>query len=188
MQPGDVLLFTDWTLLRLFPPLRAAWSRVGEQAVVPITGANAKRVLFGAINVRTGHRVVLIRKQAGGADARAFFTELRRRYRQAGRIWLLLDRASAHTDRKTEALAADLRIALIWLPKQRSELNAMDQLWKELKRLIAANRQAASIDALAEEAADWVRHLTPQEALRKASILSPRFWLKHLLQNLWRPT
>jgi hypothetical protein len=86
MQPGDVLLFTDWTMLRLFPPLRATWSRVGEQAVVPITGANAKRVLFGAINVCTGHRVVLIGKKAGGADTRAFFTELRRRYRQAGRI------------------------------------------------------------------------------------------------------
>src|SRR4051794_1940015 len=60
MQPDDVLLFTDWTMLRLFPPLRATWSRVGEPAVVPITGANAKRVLFGALNVCTGHRVVLM--------------------------------------------------------------------------------------------------------------------------------
>jgi hypothetical protein len=77
-QPGDVLLFTDWTLLRLFPPLRAAWSRVGEPALVPVTGRNAKRVLFGAINVYTGSRVVLCRKRAGGADARAFLAELRR--------------------------------------------------------------------------------------------------------------
>jgi hypothetical protein len=55
-----VLLCCDWTLLRLFPPLRAAWARKGTQATVPITGANAKRVLFGAINLRTAHRVVLI--------------------------------------------------------------------------------------------------------------------------------
>ena len=41
---GDVLLCCDWTLLRLFPPLRAAWARKGTQATVPITGANAKRV------------------------------------------------------------------------------------------------------------------------------------------------
>jgi hypothetical protein len=39
----------DWTLLRLFPPLRATWARTRAQAMVPITGANAKRVLFGAI-------------------------------------------------------------------------------------------------------------------------------------------
>src|SRR5204863_2746 len=58
-QPGDVLLCTDWTLLRLFPPLRAAWAPKGRQAMVPITGANAKRVLFGAINLHTAHRVAL---------------------------------------------------------------------------------------------------------------------------------
>lgn len=178
MQPSDIVLFTDWTLLRLFPPLRSAWSRQGEQGLVPISGSNAKRVLFGAINVRTGHRVVLIRKQAGGADARAFLEELRRRYRQAGRIWLLLDRASAHTAAKTLRLAAELNIELVWLPKQRSELNAMDQLWKELKRLIAANRQAAHIETLAADAADWLLALSRHTALRKASILSPNFWLR----------
>jgi hypothetical protein len=82
-QPGDVLLFTDWTLLRLFPPLRAAWSRVGEPALVPVTGQNAKHVLFGAVHVHTGPRVVLCRRSAGGADARTFLSELRRRYRPA---------------------------------------------------------------------------------------------------------
>ena len=177
-DPGDVVLFTDWTLLRLFPPLRAAWSRVGEQAAVPITGHNAKRVLFGALNLHTGHRVVLVSKRAGGAEARAFLTELRRRYRNAGRIWLLLDRASAHTNGKTLRRAAELRIELVWLPKQRSELNAMDQLWKELKRLIAANRQAPSIEALAADAADWVLSLRTGDALRKAGIRSPNFWLR----------
>src|SRR3954453_22640017 len=98
---GDVLLFTEWSLLRLFPPLRAAWSRVGEQARVPVTGRNAKRVLFGAINVQNGRCTVVCRKSAGGAEARAFLTELRQRYRKARTIWLLLDRAPAHTATKT---------------------------------------------------------------------------------------
>jgi transposase len=188
IAPGDVLLFTDWTLLRLLPPLRAAWARVGQQALVPVTGRNAQRVLFGAINVRTGHRVVLSRKSAGGADARAFLTELRRRYRKARTIWLLLDRAPAHTDTKTMQWAADLHMKLVWLPRQASELNAMDQLWKELKRLVAANRQANHIESLAQQAEDWLLSLTPHEARCKASILSPNFWLKNLLPNLWRPT
>jgi transposase len=179
-QPGDVLLFMDWTLLRLFPPLRAAWSRVGASAVVPITGRNAKRVLFGAIPIETGHRVVLCRKSAGGADARAFLSELRGRYRQAPTIWLLLDRASAHTDTQTLRLAGELGMELVWLPRQWPELNAMDHLWKELKRLIAANRQAAHIEQLAEEAAEWVLQLRPREALRKAGLLSPAFWLREV--------
>jgi hypothetical protein len=40
-----VLFFFDETILRLFPVLRRSWSRQGEQARVPITGRNAKRVL-----------------------------------------------------------------------------------------------------------------------------------------------
>ena len=175
-----MLLFADWTLLRLFPPLRAAWARAGTPAVVPVTGRNAKRVLFGAINIHSGHRVVLCRKSAGGADARAFLSELRQRYSKARTIWLLLDRAPAHTDAKTLHLAVELGIELVWLPKQWPELNAMDHLWKELKRLIAAKRQAANIEQLAEEAAAWVLQLHPREALRKAGILSPAFWLREV--------
>jgi transposase len=188
MAAGDVLLFTDWTLLRLFPPLRSAWARVGEQADVPVTGRNEKRVLFGTINPRTGHRVVLRRPTAKGVDARSLLVELRRRYRGTRTIWLLLDRARSNTAGATQQLAKRLDIELVWLPKQSPELNAMDQLWRELKRVVAANRQASSIDALAEQAELWVFGLTKTEALRKASVLSKNFWLKNLLQNFWLST
>jgi transposase len=185
---GDVVLFADWTLLRLFPPLRAAWAPAGAQATVPITGRNAKRVLFGAINLATARRAVLIRGAAGQADAQAFLRDLRRRYRRAGTLWLLLDQAGAHTAPATQRLAAALRIAPLWLPKQCPELNPMDQLWRELKRLVAANRQADSIDALATDAAAWVLGLTPTQARRKSGMASERFWLRHLLQDFWQPT
>ena len=183
-----MVLAIDWTILRLFPPLRAAWARIGTQAEVPITGANAKRVLFGAIHVRTGHRVVLKRSRAGGADARAFLTELRSRYRGWGTLCLLLDRASGHTDRKTQALAAQLNIRFFWLPKHAPELNPMDQLWRPMKQYVAANRQAKTIDQLADEAEAWILRLSPLEARRKAGLLSRKSWLRHLLQDFWRPT
>ncbi|GEO19383.1 hypothetical protein MAE02_70790 [Microvirga aerophila] len=174
--------------MRLFPPLCATWVLEGTQAVVPITGRNAKRVLFRAIDLRSARRVVLIRSHASQADARAFLRTLRRRYRRAGWIWLLTDRASAHTAPQTQALAARLRIRFVWLPRQAPELSPMDQLWRELKRPVAANRQAASIDALAATAATWVLTLTPQQAFRKAGMASKHFWLRKLLQNFWRPT
>jgi hypothetical protein len=60
-----VLLFTDWTLLRLFPPLRAMWAETGTQAKVGLTGRNAKRVLFGTINGRTARRTVYLGHRAG---------------------------------------------------------------------------------------------------------------------------
>ena len=74
-------------------------------------------------------------------------------------------------------------IRFLWLPKQAPELNAMDQLWRELKRLIAADRQATSVNALASDAADWVLRLTPQQARRKAGMASKHFWLRNLVND-----
>lgn len=151
---------------------------MGEPARVPVTGRNAQRVLFGAIQVHPGHRGVLCRKRAGGAEARAFLAEWRRHYRQAPTIWLLLDRAPAPTDGPTLRWAMERGIELVWLPQQWPEWKARDHIWKKWKRLIAANRQAASLDDLAQQAAEWVLPLRPREALRKAGILSPTFGLR----------
>jgi len=181
MPAGAVLLFEDETILRLLPVLRRAWSLRGEQALVPITGRNAKRVLFGAINPRTGHRLILHRPNMRQENFWDFLRLLRRAYR--GReIWLLLDEAPCHIAAKSQALARTLNIKLIWLPKQCSELNAMDQLWRGLKDDISANYQFKDIDEHASWAQDWVLSLTRNEALLKAGVLSENFWLQSFLQ------
>ena len=187
-MPRDAaLLFTDWTLLRMYPPLRHAWGWRGRQAEVRITGENAKRVLFGAINVRTGRRTLLRAATAGQAPFQAFLRRLRRSY--GGReVWLLLDKGGAHTAAATRRLAAELRIELVWLPKQAPELNGMDQLWKELKRWVSANRQYRTIDRHAQEAEQWIMALSNKQAMRKAGLLSPGFWLRHFREDFWLPT
>jgi transposase len=187
MPPGAVLLFVDATTLRWFPPLRFAGGFEGEQVVVPITGRNAKRVLFAAINPHTGHRLVFRRLRQRQEDFQAVLRDLRRRY--PGRpLWLLLDKAPCHEAARSRQLAARLGIVLLWLPKQCPELNAMDQLFKDLKRLIAANRQFRTIDAEADFAERWILALTARQALRKASVLSDNFWLRDFLHNFWLPT
>lgn len=187
-MPGEAaLLFMDWTLPRMFPPLRMAWGRRGEQIEVPISGYNAKRALFGTIDVRTGHRVVPRRKATARADFQAFPRELRRRYRVRP-VWLLLDNAPCQKAAKSRALAAELGIELVWLPKQASELNGIDQLWKELKKQTSANRQYDGIEEHADQAESWVLTLTPTQALRKAGMLSDNFWLRHFRKDFWLPT
>lgn len=181
-MPADaVLLIEDETILRMFPPLRACWALRGAQAVVPITGQNAKRVLFGTLNPRTGHRIIMRALSMRQEVFQAFLRLLRRHY--SGRpIWLLLDEASCHTASASQRLAAQLEITLIWLPKQCSELNSMDHLWRELKGKIAANRQFANIEQAAYHAENWVLSLTKTQALCKAGVLSKNFWLKYFCQ------
>jgi len=111
----------------------------------------------------------------------AFLRLVRQAY-PGRRIGLLLDEAPSHLAAKSQALAVHLGIVLLWLPKQCAELNAMDQLWRELKGHISANYQYPTIDAHAAAAEEWILSLTPTEALRKAGILSPNFWLKSFIK------
>jgi hypothetical protein len=63
MLAPDALLFcADETDLLLFPPLRAAWSRRGQAAPVPLSGYNQRRVIFGAMNLLTGARLFMSRR------------------------------------------------------------------------------------------------------------------------------
>lgn len=177
MAAGPVLLFEDETIIRLFPGLRRAWSLKGEQAGVGISGRNAKRVLFGTINMHTGHRVVLQCPNMGRTSFQEFLQHLRRCYRQWP-IWMILDKAECHTAPKSQAIAESLQIKLIWLPKQCPELNAMDHLWRHLKRDMSSNYQYSNIDEHAQAAGQYILKLSKQEALRMAGILSKNFWLK----------
>ena len=179
ISPGAVILFEDETTLPWFPPLRCRWSQRGAQAEVRITGRNAKRVLFGTINPQTGHRVVLRRMRARQEDFQPLLHLLRHRYGNRP-LYLLLDRALCHEAAQSQALAARLEITLVWLPKQCSELNAMDHLWRFVKKDVSANGQWSTVDEHADQAEGWVLGLSNREALRKAGILSRNFWLRNL--------
>jgi len=155
MPAGAVLLMEDETILRLFPVLRRAWSLRGRQVEVPITCRNAKRVLFATINLRTGHRICLRGANMRQVNFRALLCEVRRRYGKRP-VWMLLDEAPCHIAARSRSLAAALDIHVVWLPKQCSELNSMDQLWKELKGTISANHQFSSVEGHADYAGTWM--------------------------------
>jgi hypothetical protein len=181
MPVGSVLLAQDETILRLFPLLRRAWSLHGEQARVDITGRNAERVLFATINLETGHQVIMRRSRMRQEDFQDFLRLLRRRYGKRP-VWMLLDEAPCHTAKRSWVLAAQLDIRFIFLPKQCAELNAMDQLWKELKGKISANYQFAGIEEPARQAEEWLMSLSKRQALLKAAVLSKNYWLRSFLQ------
>jgi hypothetical protein len=141
LPPRSAKLAEDETDLRLFPPLRAGWALRGQPAPVPISGGNAKRVLFGAINLETGHRLVLARKRGRGEDFRAFLEEVRRCYR--GRyIALLLDEGSSHTAMMSLAKAEALKVELLWLPKRSPHRNPMDHLGRHGKEVMSSDARA----------------------------------------------
>ncbi len=177
MPPGSVKLAEDETDLRLFPPLRGGWARRGEKAPVPISGSNAKRVLWGAINIETGYRLFRSSHQGRGVDVEAFLDEIRWAYR--GRyVAVLLDEDSSHTAENSCATAEDLGIELLPLPKRSPHLNPMDHLWWHGKDVMSANYQYASIDVQVERFIGYLSSLSAHEALNKAGLFAKHSWLK----------
>lgn len=180
MPPRSVVLAEDETDLRLFPPLRACWSLRGESAEVPLSGWNAKRVIFGAMDLRTGTRLFLPRAKDRSADFRAFLSEIRRRY-VGQHVALLLDGESCHTAKAS--LRAAEGLTLLWLPARSSELNPMDTLWGQAKDVVAANKQYTTIDEQVDRFLDFLSEMSDLEALHTSGVLSDDFWLRSTLSK-----
>jgi transposase len=160
--------------VREFPPLRAAWSRRGEQQVVLISGRNGRRVLHGALNPQTGELVQVTRERNRQDDAVAFVTALGQ-VRPAVPKLLVWDNNPPHKPTRVQQAAQAARIQIAWLPFRSPELNPCEDLWLHLKAQVAANRVFDQLDGLAAHAASWLDALAPADRLRLAALRSSKF-------------
>jgi transposase len=172
----------DETIVTETPPLYARYGPVGGQAEVPISGKRSKRILQGAINIVTGEVALLVTTD-GDADTHQAFLQRIRAHWRGWHIVLFEDRGPAHTAAESRTLAQALGIEIRWLPRATPELNARDQLWKHVKANALANQPTQTIDRSAEAACQYILQLTQRERLRKAGILSGRFWLAKVSNN-----
>jgi len=174
------VLAEDETDLLLFPPLRAGWSRRGQPADVRISGRNARRVVFGSLNLWTGHRLFLARERQRAGDFQEFLRLIHGHYR-GWHVALLLDANSCHTAAGSLRLAARLGFALLWLPKRSPRLNPMDTLWGQGKDVISANQQYATMEGQVQQFVEHLQALRNDEALDTAGVHSGDFWLTKVL-------
>jgi transposase len=172
----------DETIVTETPPLYARYGPVGAQAEVPISGSRAKRILHGAINIRSGDVTLLATAEWDAETHQAFLRQIRSHWR-GWHIVLFEDRGPAHTAAESRALVRELGIEVRWLPRATPELNAMDHLWKHVKANVLANQPTRSMDQSAEAASQYILGLSRRERLRKAGILSGRFWLAKLSKD-----
>jgi hypothetical protein len=182
LRPRSVFLAEDETDLLLFPPLRSCWALRGQPAVVRLCGWNARRVIFGTMNLCTGSRLFLSREHAQADDFLDFLDLIHDRYR-GWHVVLVLDEDPSHTAEESLGWADEYDIDLLWLPKRCPELNPLDTLWGQGKDRISANRQDATIDDQVDRFLVHLQSLSGAEALRTTGVLSGHFWLKHALSK-----
>jgi hypothetical protein len=166
----------DETIVTETPPLYCCYGPIGEQVEVPITGNRAKRVLHGAINIKSGDLALLITEEWIKETHQAFLTMIRSHWR-GWNLVLFEDRASQHTSPDSLDWADELGIEVRLLPKATPELNAMDHLWRHSKRETVGSRATKTIEKSTLDVCQYLIDLSPQDRLRQAGVFSGNFWL-----------
>lgn len=166
----------DETIITETPPLYASYGRIGQQVTVPITGNRAKRVIHGALNVLTGEVLLFITEQWEEVTHQYFLEWVRAHWR-GWHLIIFEDRGSPHTAEESVETATSLGIQIRWLPRATPERNAMDHLFRFVKKQAVSNRPTRTIDDSAMAACRYIYRLSRYERLVKAGVLSGNFWL-----------
>ena len=167
--PETVILYADESRLQLLPLLRAMWYWVGQQIRVPTPGNNVTHMIFGALDIRTGHWTYLIRDHMRKEDFIAFLEHLLSLYPEP--IILIVDNYSSHTAHVVrDWLVSHPRLRLFYLPTYCSHLNPVENIWLQLKNKLAANRLYASMKLLLDTVDSFFGEMSPEKALLWAGI------------------
>jgi transposase len=164
------LVAVDECDFHLLPPLRTMWQRLGQQARLPTPGQNAKRPVFGGLDLRTGAWFYQLADYKRTAQFIAFLTLLLAVY-PAGVVYVLVDNASIHSSRTLLTwLAEHAWLQLVYLPTYSGHrLNPVEKVWWRFKGVVAANRCVRSLAELDAVARAWFEQLTPDVVLALAN-------------------
>ena len=168
VDPATTVLFEDETELKRFPPLRRAWMPRGEQRKVAVPKSNDKFALYGALNVLTGETYAEPYPKGRSDHTKSFLRQVLSRVE--GKVLLVWDRARWHTSGAVEELICEHdRLDVLLLPKRSPEDNPVEDLWRELKNVVAANLER-SLEALKAACRTFFDNLSPKQALRTSGL------------------
>jgi hypothetical protein len=141
-EAGDiVLLFEDESEALTHPYLAHVWAKKGADLRIPAPGQSKKIAMFGLLDWAPRDLIVQTSRTKRSSDFIALLEEVDRRFGPKfgvalKPIVLVLDNGPFHTSKASQAALAErahwLRVE--WLPKYASELNDIEELWRDLKR------------------------------------------------------
>jgi transposase len=151
----------DETEFHLYPYLVAIWSVVGSpQPEVRTPGKNQKRVLYGGLNLKTGHLTSHWAATKSGAHFVEYLETLLHAYPDQ-KILMIADNGSFHHTQKVEAYVHEHRdrLEIKWLPPYCPDLNDIERTWRRLKASHASNFLFNSLDGLVENVRQGIEEL-----------------------------
>ena len=146
------------------------WCGKGERPLVPCQHIREYRYAYGAVEPLNGNSFFLVLPYCNTDWTNVFLRELSKEYPDDV-ILLCCDGAAWH---KSKGLIIPDNIELFFIPPYTPEMNPIEQIWKELRKLGFKNELFASLEKVIDRLCDTINSLTADIIKR----LSMRFWRK----------
>lgn len=148
---GTEVFYLDEAAVDFNPRIGSAWTRRGRQIGVPTPGQNIKHYLAGALHAHTGRLVWVEHPRKNTMLFIKLLAAVRRTYRSARRVVLILDNYVIHrSDAVYLWLANNPKFRLLFQPTYSPWTNQIERLWKTLHDTITRNHRYATFRELAQ--------------------------------------
>ena len=146
------VFFVDEADIDLNPRIGYTWSRRGHQAAIPTPGQNEKHYVAGALHAHTGRLVWVEHHRKNTTVFMKLLEALRRTYRRARRIVLILDNYIIHkTDLVARWLVNNPKFELLFQPVYYPWINEIERLWKAMHDTVTRNHRCATLYELCQD-------------------------------------
>ncbi len=159
---GVEVFYLDEADVDLNPRIGSAWTPRAEQVCVPTPGQNIKHYLAGALHAHTGRVVWVEHSRKNSTLFVKLLEALRRTYRAARRIVLILDNFIIHRSDIARAwLATNPKFRLVFQPTYSPWVNVIERLWKAMHDTVTRNHRCTTFHELAERIVRFLEAVQP---------------------------
>ena len=140
------VFYVDESDIDLNPRIGFMWQRRGRQTAIATPGTNRKHYLAGALHAHTGQLVWVTHERKNTALFLDLLRALRRHYRRARRIILIVDNYIIHRCRLTQQwLARNTKFELLFQPVYHPWVNVIERLWKQMHDTVSRNHRCRTL-------------------------------------------
>ena len=152
------LMFEDEAGFGRINKPKYCWCPKGFRAHVPCHHLREFRYAFGAVDPVSGDSFFLVMPYSNTNCMNLFLQKLSEQYPE-DEILLVCDGATWH---KSNMLVVPDNIHLFYLPPATPEMNPIEQIWKELRKLGFRNEVFASLEKVVDRLCDTINSLSAE--------------------------
>ena len=172
-DPYTEVFYVDEADIDLNPRIGSGWMPRANQHAVATPGQNRKNYLAGALHAHSGRVVCVEHERKNSLLFIHLLYQIKRIYRRARRIVLIVDNYTIHKSRVTQRwLARNPKFELVFQPAYCPWVNVIERLWKALHDTVTRNHQHTTMASLMRAVWTFIRAVQPfpgsQHALARA--------------------